>query len=143
MEKLTQNVLQLFPGDLPLLHSFLCHSLPLPCLRHSFCVSSYFLFPTYLLNHQLASLRWIGFAPGWCTAPKTKTTPPLLHSAHDIPVSECCLCLFSGKRWGPLPPSGQDGGSLGHKWIVRIQKHHLQSHFGALVLLGQTGNGHV
>lgn len=53
--------------------------------------------------------------------PRPRPLLPLLHSAHNVPVSECCLCLLSCSQWGPLPPGGQNGGSLSYKWITWIQ----------------------
>ncbi len=84
---------QLLPGDLHLFHSLPCHPLPLPCLGNSFCCPCCFLLLLCLLNRK-PSLGQSGLVPEWCAGPETKTTPPLLHLAHDVPVLECCLCLL-------------------------------------------------
>lgn len=79
---------QLFPGDLPLPSSFPCLPLSFLCLYHSLCVPSRFCFAMYLLHYQLTSLRWWGFAPGWCAGPQANITSPLLHL-----VLQCYNCF--------------------------------------------------
>ncbi|XP_011488180.1 poliovirus receptor homolog isoform X1 [Oryzias latipes] len=59
---------EVFPGELPLLHSLPHHLLTLFCLCHGLSAPSCLFFPAYLLDHPSVPLSWVGLSPGRCAS---------------------------------------------------------------------------